>query len=92
MFLSMLTFNFGLIFGSFLAFLGLKWAVFGVGIWFKNCFGVYSYRLPTFVFIGKLISDWIVLFRTGGRTVGDFDYNTSTAKLGLGLGLSLAIM
>ena len=66
----------------------------GLGI-ARICFGVYSYRLPTYVFTRKLISDSIVLFRKagwpGGWPVGDFDYNTSTAKLGLELGLSSAI-
>ena len=38
-------------------FLGHQLAIFGVCVrlntflgWFKSCFGVYSYRLPTFVF------------------------------------------
>ena len=35
--------------GSFLTFLTL-WAFLGGGVGFKNCFGVSSYRLSTFVF------------------------------------------
>ena len=47
---SILTFNFHLIFGVFFYFLGPNGLFFGVGVGFKNCFGVSSYRLITFFF------------------------------------------
>ena len=45
-----LTFNFDFILGSFLTFCGHNGGIFGVGIGFKNCFGVSSHRLIIFVF------------------------------------------
>ena len=42
MFSSILTFVFDLILGSFLSFWGPNGLVWGVGVWFDNCFGVYS--------------------------------------------------
>ena len=41
MFLSILTFKFDLNLGSFFYFSEPKWAIFGVGVGFDNCFGVY---------------------------------------------------
>ena len=49
---------------------------------FKNCFGVYSYGQPTFVFLKKLDSDSIIQTkfrmsgldgRAGGRTESDYN-------------------
>ena len=40
---SILMFDFDLILQSFFYFLGSLWAIFGVGVGFKNCFGVYSF-------------------------------------------------
>ena len=45
-----LTFDFDLILGSFLSFWGPNGLFLGVGVGLKNCFGVSSYRLMTFVF------------------------------------------
>ena len=53
MFPSILTFDFSLNLGSFF-FFGALLGFFGVRVGFKNCFGVSSYRLMTFV-----ISVWL---------------------------------
>jgi len=42
MFLLVKTFDFDLTFGVVVDFLGLLWAIFGVGVGFKNFFEVYS--------------------------------------------------
>ena len=39
---SILTFDFDLILGSFLTFWGPNWLIFGVGVGFENCVGVFS--------------------------------------------------
>ena len=49
MFSSILIFDFSVILGVIFYSLGPEWAIFGVGVGFKNCFGVSSYRLITFV-------------------------------------------
>ena len=53
----------------------------------QNCFGVYSYRLITFVLQAWLKSTSFILFRTAGWTVGEVGFNASTAQLWLGFGL-----
>ena len=55
---SILTFDFHLIWGSFLTFLGPYWAIFGVRVGFKNCFVVYICRWPTFIFYSFFNSDF----------------------------------
>ena len=53
---SILTFNFDLIFGLFLAFLGPKLAIFGIFVRLKNVFWVYSYSWMPFIFYAPLQS------------------------------------
>ena len=59
-----------------ISFLGPQWAIFRNGVRFKSCYGVYSYRLQTFVFSEWFNSDSILQFRvcvgwvSGGLVVG----------------------
>ena len=51
MFCSILAFKFWVMFDI----LRPKWAIFGVGAWFKKCIGVYSFTSTTFIFYVLLI-------------------------------------
>ena len=49
-------------FGFVLTFFGPYWALFGFNVGLKNCFGVHSCSLTTFIFYDSLNSDkWISL-------------------------------
>ena len=86
--------NFWVVFEPFWALQGYFWGQDEA----QNCFGVYSYRLITFVLQAWLKSTSFILFRTagwlGGRRVatpGEFGFNSPTV-VGFWLRLSLAKM
>ena len=62
MFPWIITFEFDLILGWFLAFWARIWAILGVEVGFWICFGVYWYRPKTFVFWSLLNSYCITRF------------------------------
>ena len=89
-------------FWTFLALFGPCWAIFGVGIKFKNFFGTYLHSLTTFTLEVKLYFACQILFRmvesvgsgrvgSGGRMGVEIKTNSAQLKLELGFGLSLAI-
>ena len=64
MIISILTFKFDLILGSFFTFMGPWLAIFGVGVGSKNYFWVYSYSWITIIFYHSFNCDfWFLILR-----------------------------